>query len=106
MTPEQTAIIDYLGTVTKGLFRCTPYIANRVIELATGNNIAYVIKQRFNVCNGTYENLQVIKTTDEQIKAARIKTIKQTPGFYRYQCFDSAGNNVCALETINPHLFN
>lgn len=105
MTPTQTAIIDYLGNVTKGLFRCTPYIAGRLIELATGNGTAYVIKQRYNA-NGNFENLQVIQTTDEQIKQVRIKTVKQIPGFYRYQCFDGTGAEVCTLETINPHLFN
>lgn len=105
MTVQQQMIADYLSNVTHGVLNIKAKHAEMLINLAKDRSAAYVIKQRFNGQNTTYENVQVIHTNDADILAKwQVANLTPLRGFYCFQCFYSDGQQAL-IYSANPNLF-
>jgi hypothetical protein len=106
-TTQETAVIEYLKRVTRGVIRCTPQVAREIIDLVNNTFTGYVIKKVYNSQHGNYEIHRTIHINVEDINAISVRAMdgKQYKGFYNYDCYQKDGTPICSFYSINGNLF-
>lgn len=106
---KQTAIINYLQQVTKGLVKITPAMADEVIRLAQQAPVKtpYVKLYQYNGVTGTYNPIRGVPVTmgDIQQVLATMANKQQVYQCYQWKCHDDKGAVVAEIFTTNCDLF-
>lgn len=113
MRTLEQKLIDHLAQLSNGLLQVTHTGAKEIINLVTNTvyhpaaNTAVANLYSWNSVSSTWIMVRQIPTTDEAIKTNIVEALQQSPSmqFYRWECYNSAGEFEGNIFTINPSLF-
>lgn len=106
----EQAIKEYLHTQSKGLINITYQDARHIINLVVGKpeqGVAVAKLYRWNACNSTWEQLRAVVSSDAAIQRETIDALSRKPveQFYKWECYNSAGEFEGMILTANANLF-
>lgn len=109
MRVEQS-IREFLYQRSKGLIDISIQDARHIIDLVTGKPMAgeAVAKLfRYNACSNVWDLIRAVTTTDADIQKEIVEALNGTPvdKFYRWECYNAAGEFEGNILTINTNLF-
>lgn len=106
----EAQIKDYLYRLSKGAVKINYQQARHIINLVVGKpeqGQAVAKCYRYNNVKNDYEPLVNVITTDATIQREVIAALERKPvtRFYRFDCYNSAGEFEGKIYTLNPELF-
>lgn len=105
----QDLVIEKVLELTKGFVKLNWDHATTIINtVLTNSKQAYVVHYRYNAqSKGLWEKIRNIATTDTFIEEKISEAIQRAPVMdcYKFDCFNSDGEQQGTIYTTNPFLF-